>query len=201
MAAEVADARPRIPRPLAVGIVGAILAATLIALFWPSLPFNEARRLVVGPTKVDVISRQIESGGAARINEMAPDFEWVAPDGRTVRLSALRGRPVVINFWATWCIPCRTEMPLLDAAAAADPSTTFLAIDLDEDGEKIRGFFDQIGVKKVEPMLDVGNATSRRYDLASVPSTFFIDAGGTIRHMQIGEMDQEKLQRGLDRIR
>ncbi len=139
----VADERARIPRPVALGIVGAILTATLVALFWPSLPANDARLLVAGPTKVNVITKQIESGGAGRINEMAPDFEWVAPDGRTVRLSALRGHPVVMNFWATWCIPCRAEMPLLDAAAAADPSTSFLAVDLDEDGDKIRAFFDE----------------------------------------------------------
>lgn len=197
----VVDERARIPRPLGALIVGAIAAATLLALVWPSLPWGEARRVVIGPTKVDVITKQIDAGGGGRLNEAAPEFEWVTPDGRTMRLSSLRGRPVVLNFWATWCVPCRTEMPLLDRAAASEPSTAFFAVDLDEDGDKIRAFFDQIGITKLEPMLDVGLETSRRYGLASVPSTFFIDSGGTIRHVQIGEMDQDKLQRGLDRIK
>ena len=202
MTAGVLDDSARFPRPIALLIVGAILAATLLALVWPSLPFNEARRIVIGPTKVGVIARQIENeGAAARINAPAPDFEWIAPDGKRVSLASLRPRPVVINFWATWCIPCRNEMPLLDKAAAENAGIVFLAVDLDEDGDKIRAFFDEIGVKRMEPLLDVGLATSRRYGLASVPSTFFVDGGGTIRHMQIGEMDQEKLQRGLDRIR
>jgi hypothetical protein len=58
-----------------------------------------------------------------------------------------------------------------------------------------------MGLSKLEPLLDVGLATSRRYGLASVPSTFFIDSGGTIRHVQIGEMDETKVAGGLARIR
>lgn len=202
MTVSVLDEGARLPRPIATLIVGAILAATLLALFWPSLPFNDGRRIVIGPTKVGVITRQIEGEGAAgRINAPAPDFEWVAPDGKRVSLGSLRPKAVVLNFWATWCEPCRKEMPLLDKAAAENAGVAFLAVDLDEDGDKIRAFFDEIGLKNLEPLLDVGLATARRYGLASVPSTFFIDGSGTIRHMHIGELDQEKLQRGLDRIR
>jgi thiol-disulfide isomerase/thioredoxin len=191
-----------LPRPIAAIIVGAILAATLLALFWPSLPFNEGRRIVVGPTKVGVISRQIENDRAAgRTDAPAPDFEWVAPDGKRVSLGSLRPKAVVVNFWATWCEPCRKEMPLLDRTAAEEAGIVFLAVDLDEDGDKIRAFFDEVGVKRLEPLLDVGLATSRRYGLASVPSTFFIDGSGTIRHVQIGEMDEAKLRRGLDKVR
>ncbi len=200
MAVQVAETRPRIARSVALGIVAAILAATGAALLWPSLPFARPAAAVVGPTRVDVITRQLGGAGAA-VGDRAPDFEWVGPDGRTVRLSSLRGRAVVLNFWATWCVPCKTEMPLLDAAAAADPSTRFLAVDLDEDGATIRGFFDRSGLKKLEPMLDVGLQTSRSYGLASVPSTFFIGADGTIRRVQIGQMDAAKLQAGLASLR
>ncbi len=199
MVPGIADEGTRLPRPLAASFVAVILGATAVALVWSTLPVGQASR-IAGPTKVDVISRQIDSGGAGRSGETAPDFEWVAPDGRSVRLSSLRGHPVVINFWATWCDPCRAEMPLLDAAAASDPRITFLAVDLDEDGPKIRSFFDRIGIRKLEPMLDVGGATSRRYGLASVPSTYFVDAGGTIRHVQVGQLDREKLDRAVGTI-
>jgi thiol-disulfide isomerase/thioredoxin len=202
MTAGVLDEGARFPRPIAFLIVGAIAAATLLALVWPALPFNDGRRIVAGPTKVGVISRQIEAEGmAGRIGATAPDFEWVAADGTRVALGSLRPKTVVVNFWATWCEPCRKEMPLLDRAAADNPGVAFLAVDLDEDGERIRAFFDEIGLRRVEPLLDVGLATARRYGLASVPSTFFIDAHGAIRHMQIGELDAEKLQRGLDRAK
>jgi cytochrome c biogenesis protein CcmG/thiol:disulfide interchange protein DsbE len=191
----------RIPRPIAALIVGAIALATIAAFFWPSLP-REVRPLVPGPSKVGVIVDQIEGGAtAARIGERPPDFEWVRPDGSRASLATLSGRPIVINFWATWCEPCREEMPILERAATAEPDIAFLAIDLDEDGDKIRAFFDELGLVELEPVLDVGLETARRYGLASVPSTFFIDAGGTIRHIQIGEMDEAKLERGLGKVR
>ncbi len=192
----------RFPRPIAALVVAAIVLATVVALFWPSLPFDQARRQVTGPTKVGVITRQIDApGAAARISAPAPDFEWVAPDGSKRSLGGLRGRPVVINFWATWCLPCRNEMPLLERTAAARPEVTFLAVDLDEDGEQVRAFFDELGLTKLEPLLDVGSQTARRYGLASVPSTFFVGPDGTIRHIEIGEMDEARLARGLEKAR
>ena len=200
MTATTLDDRTRLPRPVAFLIVGAILSATLLALFWPSLPWSDARRIVVGPTKVGVIDRQIENGGSGRVGQPAPAFEWVAPDGKRIALGTL-GRPAVVNFWATWCEPCKDEMPLLDRAAAAHPEIAFLAVDMDEDGAKVRSFLDDLGVARMDPLIDVGLATSRRFGLASVPSTFFIDARGTIQHLQIGQLDKDKLQTGLDRIR
>lgn len=202
MAAGTLDDRARFPRPIAYVIVGAIAAATLLALMWPLLPFNEGRRVVLGPTKVGVITRQIENPGAAgRADAPAPDFEWIAPDGTRRSLGSLRPQGVVVNFWATWCEPCKKEMPLLDRAAAEHAGIVFLAVDLDEDGDRIRTFFDQIGVRRLEPLLDVDLVTSRRYGVLSVPSTFFIDSGGTIRHVKIGEMNAEDLGRGLERIK
>ena len=201
MAASVLDDRERFPRPIVLVIVGAIAAATLLALFWPALPFNEGRRIVLSPTKVGVITRQIENAGAAgREGAPAPDFEWIAPSGARVSLGSLRPKGVVVNFWATWCEPCKKEMPLMDRAAAEHPDVVFLAVDLDEDGDRIRTFFDQIGLQRLEPLLDVDLVTTKRYAVLSLPSTFFVDAGGTIRHVRIGEMDREKLQRGLDLI-
>jgi len=130
-------------------------------------------------------------------------LDFTLPDlkGKEVSLKDYRGKVVFLNFWATWCEPCKREMPLLERTAAATPTMAFLEVDLDEDGETIRAFFDELGLVHLVPLLDVGLETSRRYGLASVPSTYFVDAGGTIRHMRIGEMDEAELGRGLDRIR
>jgi cytochrome c biogenesis protein CcmG, thiol:disulfide interchange protein DsbE len=200
--AIVVDPQARFPRPVALVIVGAIALATLVALAWPALPFNEGRRIVLGPTKVGVIMRQVDSAGAAaRVGSPAPDFEWVRPDGTRASLASLRGRGVVINFWATWCEPCKKEMPLMDRTAAEHPAVAWLAVDLDEDGERIRAFFDRAGVTRLEPLLDVDLTTTQRYVVLSVPSTFFVDSGGTIRHVKIGEMSEADLRAGLERIK
>jgi thiol-disulfide isomerase/thioredoxin len=157
---------------------------------------------VLGPTKVGVITRQIEDAAAAgKVGALAPDFEWVAPSGARVSLSSLRPRAVVVNFWATWCEPCKNEMPLIDRTAAETTTVTFLAVDLDEDGDRIRRFLDQLGVTRVEPLLDVDLVTTKRYGVLSLPTTFFVDAGGTIRHMKVGEMSADDLRRGLEAIR
>ncbi|HEX9269394.1 MAG TPA: TlpA disulfide reductase family protein [Candidatus Limnocylindria bacterium] len=198
MTARASEIRPQLPRAIAGLFIGIIALASLAALLAPSFQ----QRLVTGPTKVGVITKLIDDPTAAgRIGAVAPDFEWVRPNGESTRLSSLRPRPVVLNFWATWCVPCRAELPRLEAAARAHGDITFLEIDLDEDGDKVRGFLDSLEVSHLEPLIDVGTVVAQRYRLSSgVPSTFFVDRDGVIRHLYLGEMDEAKLADGLRRI-
>ncbi|MGH2498765.1 MAG: TlpA family protein disulfide reductase, partial [Candidatus Limnocylindria bacterium] len=195
--------RPRVPRLVAGVIIGAIALASLAALVWPELPLDREEPSAVGPTRVSVIARQIEEPGAAgRIGQPAPDFEWTTPRGPTVRLSDLRGEVVVINFWATWCVPCREEMPALDRVARQERSVRFLALDLNEDGAKVRSFFDALALDHLEPVLDLNNQTARRYGVFSLPTTYFIDAQGTIRHIELGgPMNEDTVRRGIGKAR
>jgi thiol-disulfide isomerase/thioredoxin len=179
------DYRPRMPRVVTAIVVGAIAVASLAALVWPSLPMNE---VATGPTQVGVIRRQIDGPDmAGRVGAIAPDFEWNAPDGSTRTLSSLRGRVVVINFWATWCRDCRTEMPLLNSVAR-DGDAVFLAIDLLEDGRRARSFLDQLRLDHLEPILDLDARTTYRYGYRGLPATYFIDAQGVIRHVESGPL-------------
>ncbi len=192
---------PAIPRAIAGLIIAAIAAASLAALAWPSLPFNLTIAPVPGPSAVGVITKDIEvAGSAGRVGAPAPDFEWVDPAGRTRTLATLRGNPVVLNFWATWCLPCREEMPALERAAAAHPEVVFLEIDLQEDGDTVRRFFEALGLKTLQPLLDTNGSVFRRYAVISLPSTFFVDRDGAIRHLEIGgPMTDETIRRGLDK--
>jgi cytochrome c biogenesis protein CcmG/thiol:disulfide interchange protein DsbE len=192
----VEDSRPRMPRVVTAVVVGAIALASLAALVWPSLPMNQG---VAGPTQVGVIRRQIDGPNmAGRVGAPAPDFEWNAPDGSTRTLASLRGKVVVMNFWATWCKPCRTEMPLLNSVARGSDAV-FLAVDLQEDGAKARSFFDQLALDRLDPLLDLDGQTTRRYGvLTGLPQTFFIDAQGIIQHIGRGELtDANSIRDGI----
>jgi len=200
MSATVPDEfRPQMPRVVAAVIVGAIAVASLAALLWPSLPVAQ---LFAGPTQVGVIRRVIDDPAAApRIGAVAPDFEWNAPDGKTTKLSDLRGKVVVINFWATWCVPCRQEMPAMQRVAGSTDAV-FLAVDLLEDGARVRGFFDSLALDRLMPLLDTDGAVARRYSVLELPQTFFLDAQGVIRHVEHGGvLDDAAVRRGIDKAR
>ncbi len=191
--------RPQMPRLVAAIIIGAIAIASLAALLWPSLPVAQ---LFSGPTQVGVIRRLVDDPAAApRISATAPDFEWNAPDGKTTKLSDLRGKVVVMTFWATWCQPCRQEMPAMQRVAASTDAV-FLAVDLLEDGSKVRSFMDSLALDRLLPLLDTDGAVTRRYAVLELPQTFFIDAQGVIRHIEHGAiLDDAAVRRGIDKAR
>lgn len=189
----------RIPRPVAAVLVGIIALAALVAAFRPAFldAASSNAAAVAGPSRVGVITKDLADPSAAgHVGALAPDFSWVTPEGPTTRLSALRGRPVVVNFWATWCVPCRTEMPLLEAVAK-ETDAAFLEVDLEEDAPAIRAFFDQLQLTRLSPLLDTDGVIFRRWGVVSLPTTFFIDRGGIVRQVEIGPLTQERVRADL----
>jgi thiol-disulfide isomerase/thioredoxin len=193
------DVRPQLPRWIAAIIIGAIALASLAALVAPMLGLPQ---VFGGPTQVGVIRRLVDDPGAApRITGIAPNFEWNAPDGTTKKLSDLRGKPVVLTFWATWCAPCRQEMPAMQRVAGSGDAT-FLAVDLLEDGTRVRGFMESLALDRLQPLLDLDGAVTRKYAVLELPQTFFIDAQGVIRHIEHGAiLDDAAVKRGIDKAR
>ena len=185
-----------LPRWIAAIIIGAIALASLAALLWP---------LLSKPASVadaGVIRAQIQGEGAAgRIGATAPDFEWTDLDGKTLRLSSYRGKVVVVNFWATWCLPCREEMPALQRVAASEPDVVVLEVDLMEPGDKARSFLDSLGLDRLQPVLDGDGATTRRYGVLTLPSTFFVDRDGVIRHLELRQMTEAMIRSGIQKAR
>jgi len=185
-----------LPRWIAAIIIGAIALASLAALLWPLL--NKPATV----TDAGVIRAQIEADGAAgRIGAPAPDFEWTSLDGQTLRLSTYRGKVVVVNFWATWCPPCREEMPALQRVAASEPDVIVLEVDLMERGDKARSFLDSLGLDRLQPVLDGDGATTRRFGVLSLPSTFFVDKTGVIRHLELTAMSEAQIRTGIQKAR
>lgn len=115
----------------------------------------------------------------------APPFALQTVDGQVVRLEALRGRPVVINFWSTWCIPCKQEHPVLLQAARRYPQVTFLGIVYQDTKLKVSNYLRRYG-QGYQHLLDPSSRTAIDYGVTGVPETFFIAPDGTIAHKTNG---------------
>lgn len=120
---------------------------------------------------------------APRSNAPAPNFTLVDLDGNTHSLSDFHGRPVIINFWATWCPPCRAEMPDLQRVYEnyQDDDLVILAINNDEPPDVIIDFVEEYDLTFLI-LLDEGLDVTRLYEVQAYPSTFFLDRAGRIRY-------------------
>lgn len=124
----------------------------------------------------------------------APDFTLMAFDGRTVRLSELRGRPVVINFWASWCPPCREEAPALRKVAeleARADGAAFVGINVRDREEDAKRFVSEFGIPYPNGP-DPGDVEAR-YAGIGIPYTVFIASDGTIARTWVGPLDEQRL--------
>jgi peroxiredoxin len=117
----------------------------------------------------------------------APDFTLRTMEGRNLRLQEQRGRVVLVNFWATWCGPCRQEMPLLNQIYQKYHASGFelLGVNVDDDTRNAQAVAAKLGVN-FPVLLDSEKKVSRLYDLNSMPSTVLIDRDGKVRYVHRG---------------
>ncbi len=194
-------------RRVAIGVLALAVVAGAIVLLSQPLPFEQAAQPQRLPEKVAMVrgtltNAQGESTGVLP-GRYAQNFEWVHPSGKVERLSDLRGRVVVLNWWGTWCEPCTEEMPALDRVAVSEADVVFLEVDLYETEDAVARFFDKYGLRHLVPVIDWNGVAARRYSLgAGIPQTFFLDAQGVIRHVELGgPMDEEMIRGGIARAR
>ena len=136
-------------------------------------------------------------------NVTAPDFTLRSADGRNVRLDELRGQVVLVNFWATWCGPCREEMPHLNVLYEKYRKSGFvlLGVNVDDDPKTALATAAKLNVS-FPVLLDTDKKVSKLYDLNTMPSTVVIDRDGKMRFLHRGyragtEGDYEQQIRGL----
>ena len=125
--------------------------------------------------------------GSGLTGQVAPDFALKSSTGENLRLSEYRGDVVMVNFWATWCGPCRQEMPLLDELYSRYQRVGFslLAVNIDDDSRKAMNMISELGVS-FPVLFDARKEVSKLYEVDAMPVTVIIDREGNVRHVHHG---------------
>jgi peroxiredoxin len=144
-------------------------------------------------------------GVSSDIGRVAPDFLLETPDGGEVRLSDLRGKPVLVNFWASWCTPCRQEMPEIVRAynERRGDGLVVVAVDLQENDAEVRAFASEFGMKfpiGVDRNGQVADAWRIGGPVQGIPSSYFLDRDGVVRERAFGPMTPASLADKLETI-
>ena len=131
----------------------------------------------------------------------APDFTLPDLDGNQVSLHAYKGKLIFLNFWATWCIPCREEMPVMEQLHRTfqPQGLAILAVDLKESPDKVKAFFDQHRLSYTA-LLDASGSVFRDYQVMGLPTTYLIGRDGTLLARGVGGRDWTRTE-GKDLIR
>jgi cytochrome c biogenesis protein CcmG, thiol:disulfide interchange protein DsbE len=149
-----------------------------------------------GPDRTGTANRRLPPTVGSR----AADFTLDQLGGDAVKLSDLKGKPVVMNFWATWCPPCKEEMPLLEKYAQQHAGqVTFLGVDYAEKEDVVQQFITQAGVT-FPILLDRAGIVSDLYYVRNYPITFFIDSDGVVRAQHMGLLSEDLMDRYLKTI-
>ena len=167
--------------------------------------FSSAKNETVPFTPSASQSDTTEDTSSAKESEPAADFTVTDDNGNAVNLSDFSGKPVVVNFWATWCPPCRAELPAFQEAYHTDGDTiTFMMVNLtDGSNDTVDGVRQFISENDYDfPIYyDEAQSAATAYGVYSIPMTLFITSDGKLQNYHIGAMDSETLQSYLDQLK
>ncbi|MBK8904596.1 MAG: redoxin domain-containing protein [Anaerolineaceae bacterium] len=195
----------RNPLLILAGFVVLGLALTLVIFGGNLFGQNETTETATANTNQSILQQvpafepaettinQLPTGGdILAVGDLAYDFALSDVDGNLVQLSQLSGKPVIVNFWATWCGPCLVEMPELEAAYQAyqDEGLVILALDQQESAGDVAQYFDELDLS-FTAVLDDEGIVSELYGVANIlPTTFFINGEGEVTAIHRGPMTQ-----------
>ncbi len=136
------------------------------------------------------------------VGNPAPDFQFYNPEEEPISLSDLRGKPVMLNFWATWCGPCVSEMPYIQQVYEewSARGLVLLAINIGETSSQVEEFLQNHNLS-VPVLLDTRQVIAQKYSIRAIPTTFFIDKDGIIQAMKVGPFpNKEAIESELNKI-
>ncbi len=181
------------------GLLALAVAAALIAWRRPALRAPLAWSVGGGVLAWGFVSVVAQRLGAAS-NAPLPDLRLRDAGGQTVVLRDLRGKPMVINLWASWCGPCRRELPVLARAQRQLPGVRFVFADQGESASTVRAFLRAHKLQLEHVVIDDGMQLSQHYGARGYPTTLFLDAQGHLRDTHMGELSAATLAESLGHV-
>ena len=132
---------------------------------------------------------------------LAPDFTLTTFDGRAITLSQLRGQVVVVNFWASWCVPCRQEADYLERTwrKYQDRGVVFIGVNWVDTDKEARVFLDEFGITYINGP-DLGTRIAQAYRIRGIPETFFVDKAGQLSGIKIGPFAPPELENRIEEL-
>ncbi|HDR7793486.1 TPA: redoxin domain-containing protein [Bacillus luti] len=156
--------------------------------------------------KSEAVMKEMIARNGIEVGKVAPDFELTKLDGTNVKLSDLKGKKVILNFWATWCGPCQQEMPDMEAFYKEHKENVeILAINYtpSEKGggeEKVSNFAKEKGIT-FPILLDKNIDVTTAYKVITIPTSYFIDTKGVIQDKFIGPMTQKEMEKRVAKLK
>lgn len=192
-----------------------VVAAPIAAFVYNTGNSTEAGAQVRVPTKVTVLAlvlfvalvsytftRQDDTVlGAQPVGQPAPDFSLTLYDGKSLSLADLRGKTVVLNFWASWCDPCREEAPALERVwkRYQERGVLFVGVDIWDSESDGQAFIKRFGLTYFNGPDPSGNI-GKRYGVTGVPETFVIDKDGKVARKFIGAVTERQLAASIEDV-
>jgi peroxiredoxin len=192
----------KVPSALLLGGAAALVGLAVGLVVWGGLPSradSATGSKEVGP--IALPDNPDDLPVAPELGALAPDFTLETPDGETYTLSDFRGQPVLVNMWATWCGPCRLEMPAIQATYEARQDEGFVVLAVNHtDTDTVPAmveFGEELGL--TFPLLvDPGSQIQKAYQVRAYPSSFFVDEEGIVQTVHFGPMTEGQLNGYVD---
>lgn len=190
----IADIRDGGWTPLA-GFIGAAIFAFVRQLRRPAIRAPLWTALATGAVIWGAGTLAVSVGTAEKVK--LPPLALVSLDGTPVKLDQFKGKPTVVNLWATWCPPCVREMPVLHQAQADNPAVNFVFVNAGEPAERVRGWLQSRNLPLANVLLDATNQATAQFKTPGFPTTLFFDAQGVLVSVRVGEVSAATLKERL----